>query len=204
MRKEEFVGFLTNALDEMVNNKGYEQANFDNVFSFDEESYDDYSEEDDYPDEDDYYDDSYSETGGYTSPNSVFTEVPTFERHKADSVSVENCEIKFVENASLIGPSSVIPSMTFTNYVLDLSKVETEFVLVNAYSIGGVGAEYLFKDNEVIKPEALTGYVIKTSWIDSATAEKKLVIKFENTNFDELTDCNKTTGNFQIIRNAAE
>ena len=104
----------------------------------------------------------------------------------------------------MIGPSKVIPSITFTNNVFDLSKVEREFALVDAYGINGVAAEYLFKDNEVIKPEGLTGYVIKTSWVDSATAEKQLVIKFENTNFDELTDCNKTTGNFQIIRNAAE
>ena len=123
--------------------------------------------------------------------------------HKVSTVLVDHCNIKFVDKNTFIGYDKYKPSVTVSNNVLDLSKVDRDFVLVNAYSIENNVVNYLFKDNKVIKPDNLTGVILLASWIQDASKDK-LTITLQNTNLDELTDCNKTTGNFVIIRDTAE
>ena len=118
----------------------------------------------------------------------------------AKTVLVDDCNIKFENSATFIGYDKYKPSITVSNSVLDLSKVEGEFQLVNAWSVEDTEVNYLFSNNEVIKPESLTGYILYASWVREATAENKLTITFDGTNLDELTDCNKATGNFVIVR----
>ena len=148
MRKDEFVGFLTNALDEMVNNKGYEQANFDNVFSSDEGSCDDYSEEDDYPDEDDYYDDSYSETGDYNSSNSIFNQTHTFERQKADSVSDNFTSDLFTKLLEKFGASKEVKERVF-NTRQSYEDIPNE---VNTVCFGGTSNNFKMSYTRYEKP----------------------------------------------------
>ncbi|MBQ5673688.1 MAG: hypothetical protein IIV45_01175, partial [Lachnospiraceae bacterium] len=123
--------------------------------------------------------------------------------HKVSTVLVDHCNIKFVDKNTFIGYDQYKPSVTVSNSVLDLSKVDRDFALVNAYSIENIVVNYLFKDNKVIKPDNLTGVILLASWIQDASKDK-LTITLQNTNLDELTDCNKTTGNFVIIRDTAE
>ena len=83
MKKEEFLGFITDALEQMVTNKGYSEVNFEPPNSADEYDYDDY----DYEEEGDSSE-TPKNNGRQTRSSSVFNNQSiTAQRRTADNVS---------------------------------------------------------------------------------------------------------------------
>ena len=120
--------------------------------------------------------------------------------HKVQSILLEDCNIKFKNYTSFIGYDKFKPNIVVRNSVLDLSEVNNEFNLVNAYSVEDIAASYQFSNNKVIKPISLVGYILKASWVRENTVQNKLLITLQDTNLNELEDSNKKTGNFEVVR----
>lgn len=109
MKKEEFISFLTDALDEMAN-KGYEEAKFDGFFS--DSDLESELDSDDYPYDD--YDEDVPERSMYESESSVFnTPSQGSQRRKADSVSDEFNEDLFKNLFSKFSPTKEVKEKVF-------------------------------------------------------------------------------------------
>ena len=124
--------------------------------------------------------------------------------NKVNSVLFDKCNIIFEKKTSFLPTSTGIKTFTISNSNIEFKNGQDTFMLFSGWNLTGSTTEAVFKNNKVTKAEGFHGVLINAAWMGDSTSESKFVLKLINTNFDELTDSNKTTGNFQIIRDAQE
>ena len=124
--------------------------------------------------------------------------------NKVNSVLFDKCNIIFEKKTSFLPTSTGIKTFTISNSNIEFKNGQDSFMLFSGWNLTGSTTEAVFKNNKVTKAEGFHGVLINAAWMGDSSSESKFVLKLINTNFDELTDSNKTTGNFQIIRDAQE
>lgn len=120
--------------------------------------------------------------------------------NKVYSILFEKCNMVFDKKHSFASTDKGIQNITVKDCKLEFKDGKEDFILFSGWDLNGSTTQALFENNTVIKPEGFHGLLINASWMGTADSENKFVLKLVNTNFDELEDANKASGNFEIIR----
>lgn len=156
MRKEEFLSFITDALEQMVEKKGYSEVNFGSFESSDEYDYDDY----DYDEEDEDYSETAERDGRKTSSDSVFnTNSSQAQRRKADAVSDEFTSDLFETLINKFKPSKEVKQRVFDTKQ-SFESIPDE---VNTACFGGAKNPFSFSYTQYFKPLEIPEDVIVDS-----------------------------------------